>query len=127
MGQLPVPPLLFAATVVGPYGQVESMRSGVHRESRLFPAVALLVLPVILALFPAWLQIMPKGIPFLVGAALAIAILAAGGVEQRENDPPNNSVRSAGGETMLEQRLKDITEERASKSRFRVVRVGRRP
>jgi len=54
------------------------MAATTRRESHIFPAVALLVLPAILALLPARLQIMPRGVPFLAGTALAITMLAAG-------------------------------------------------
>jgi hypothetical protein len=47
-------------------------------ESRVFPAFAAIALPVILALLPARYQLMPRGIPLLLSAALAIPMLAAG-------------------------------------------------
>jgi uncharacterized membrane protein len=49
-----------------------------RRSSEIFAASALLALPVILALLPARYQLMPRGIPFLVAAALAIPMLAEG-------------------------------------------------
>jgi uncharacterized membrane protein len=46
-------------------------------ESRVFAALALIALPVILAILPSRYQLLPKGIPFLLALLLAIPMLAA--------------------------------------------------
>src|SRR5580700_725875 len=49
-----------------------------HRETRILPALAVLVLPAFLAALPGRYQLMPRGIPFATGVALAIPMLLAG-------------------------------------------------
>ncbi|MGA8575795.1 MAG: hypothetical protein WB609_08975 [Candidatus Cybelea sp.] len=49
-----------------------------HRETRILPALAVLVLPVFFAALPGRYQLMPRGIPFATGLALAIPMLLAG-------------------------------------------------
>lgn len=46
-------------------------------ESRIFPAIAVLALPAILSLLPGRYQIVPRGLQFVPGLALAIPMLAA--------------------------------------------------
>ncbi|HEX3457662.1 MAG TPA: hypothetical protein VHR97_06860 [Candidatus Baltobacteraceae bacterium] len=48
------------------------------RESRFFPALAILAIATILALLPARYELMPRGLQFLIAAALAIPMLIAG-------------------------------------------------
>ncbi|MGC1379715.1 MAG: hypothetical protein WA814_01685 [Candidatus Baltobacteraceae bacterium] len=50
----------------------------VRRESRIFPAFVVLSLPVILAMLPSRFQLVPRGVPFVLAAVLAIPMLAAG-------------------------------------------------
>jgi hypothetical protein len=47
-------------------------------ESRLFAALAVLALPSILAFLPGRYQLLPRGVPFLGAAVLAIPMLIAG-------------------------------------------------
>ncbi len=47
-------------------------------ESRVFPAIAVVALPVILAFLPARYQLMPTWLVFVVALALAIPMLVAG-------------------------------------------------
>jgi hypothetical protein len=47
-------------------------------ESRLLPALAVLTVPIFLAFLPGRYLLMPKGIPILAGASLAISMLATG-------------------------------------------------
>lgn len=46
-------------------------------ESRIFPAIAILALPAILSVLPGRYQIVPRGLQFVPGLALAIPMLAA--------------------------------------------------
>jgi hypothetical protein len=48
------------------------------RESRLFPALSILAISTILALLPARYELMPRGLQFVIAAALAIPMLIAG-------------------------------------------------
>ena len=48
------------------------------RESRLFPALAILSISTILALLPERYEFMPRGLQFVFAAALAIPMLIAG-------------------------------------------------
>lgn len=47
-------------------------------ETRIFPALAVLVLPAFLAALPSRYQLMPREFPFASGAALAVPMLLAG-------------------------------------------------
>lgn len=47
-------------------------------ESRIFPALAVLAVPVMMWLMPQRYQIMPPLTPFVIGGALAASMLAAG-------------------------------------------------
>ncbi len=47
-------------------------------ESRILPALAVLVLPAFLAALPGRYQLMPRGYPFATGLALALPMLLAG-------------------------------------------------
>ncbi|HEY2477029.1 MAG TPA: hypothetical protein VGI19_19770 [Candidatus Cybelea sp.] len=49
-----------------------------HRQSRAFAALAVLALPVIITALPGRYQLMPRGIPFIAAAILAIPMIAAG-------------------------------------------------
>jgi hypothetical protein len=49
-----------------------------HRESHIFPALAVLALLVMLAYLPQRYEIMPHFVQFLIGVALAVPMLAAG-------------------------------------------------
>jgi hypothetical protein len=49
-----------------------------HRESRVLPVIAVLVLPIFSAALPGNYQLMPRGIPFTTGLALAIPMVLAG-------------------------------------------------
>jgi uncharacterized membrane protein len=51
--------------------------AGSRPESRVFAAIALIALPVILSILPSRYQLLPEGIPFLVALALTIPMLAA--------------------------------------------------
>ena len=51
--------------------------SGERRESRLFAAIAVLALPLIVAFLPGRYQLMPRGMLFVVACALAIPMLGA--------------------------------------------------
>jgi uncharacterized membrane protein len=53
-------------------------------ESRVFPAVAVVALPLILALLPSRYQLMPRGLPFVGAVALAIPMLLAGISSKKE-------------------------------------------
>lgn len=54
------------------------MRTGTRVESRIFPAFAVIALPVILALLPQRYQLLPRPVPFVAAAALSIPMLLAG-------------------------------------------------
>lgn len=54
------------------------MNAAPRKESRIFPAIAVLALPAILSLLPARFRIMPLGVPISVGVLLAIAVLVEG-------------------------------------------------
>ncbi len=54
------------------------MTSSLRAESRIFPALAVVAVPVILALLPARYQLMPRDVPFVGAVALAIPMLLAG-------------------------------------------------
>lgn len=49
-----------------------------HREPRILPVIAVLVLPIFSAALPGKYQLMPRGIPFTIGVALAIPMVLAG-------------------------------------------------
>jgi|GEM_PF-4223882 len=49
-----------------------------RRESPVFPAFVVVAVPTILALLPARYEFVPRWIPFVAAAALAIPMLAAG-------------------------------------------------
>ena len=51
--------------------------SGERRESRLYAAMAILAVPLILTFLPGRYQLMPKGVLFVVAVALAIPMLGA--------------------------------------------------
>jgi hypothetical protein len=46
-------------------------------QSRIFAALALIALPVILSILPSRYQLLPRGFPFLCALALAVPMLAA--------------------------------------------------
>ena len=50
---------------------------GSRPESRVFAAIAVIALPIILSILPSRYQLLPKGIPFVLGLALAVPMLAA--------------------------------------------------
>jgi hypothetical protein len=49
-----------------------------RRESRIFPALAVVALPTVLSVLPDRYQLVPRGFPFVAPTALAIAMLLAG-------------------------------------------------
>ncbi|HEX3370316.1 MAG TPA: hypothetical protein VHS56_12120 [Candidatus Cybelea sp.] len=49
-----------------------------HRQSRIYAALAVLALPVILAILPGRYQLVPLWVPFVAAAVLAIPMVAAG-------------------------------------------------
>jgi hypothetical protein len=49
-----------------------------HREPRILPVIAVLMLPIFSAVLPGKYQLMPRGIPFATGLALAIPMVLAG-------------------------------------------------
>jgi hypothetical protein len=49
-----------------------------HRESHIFPALAVIALLLMLAYLPQRYEIVPRFVQFLIGAALAVPMLAAG-------------------------------------------------
>ena len=54
------------------------MTAAPRRESRIFPALAVLALPVILSLLPGRYQLLPRGVPISVGFLLAITLVTVG-------------------------------------------------
>ncbi len=60
------------------------MTSSPRAESRIFPALAVVAVPVIMALLPARYQLMPRGVPFAGAVALAITMLLAGFSSKKE-------------------------------------------
>jgi uncharacterized membrane protein len=53
-------------------------------ESRVFPAVAVVALPIILALLPSRYQLMPREVAFVGAVALAVPMLLAGISSKKE-------------------------------------------
>jgi hypothetical protein len=60
------------------------MTSAPRAESRVFPALAVVALPIILALLPSRYQLLPRGIPFVAAVALAIPMFLAGLSSRKE-------------------------------------------
>jgi hypothetical protein len=61
------------------------MTSSPRAESRIFPALAVVALPIILAFLPARYQLMPRGVPFVGAVALAITMFLAGFSSKKES------------------------------------------
>jgi hypothetical protein len=60
------------------------MTSAPRAESRVFPALAVVALPIILALLPSRYQLLPRGVPFVAAVALAIPMFLAGLSSKKE-------------------------------------------
>jgi hypothetical protein len=58
--------------------QTTAYSLAIHRQSRVYAALAVLALPVILAILPGRYQLMPRWAPFVAAALLAIPMVAAG-------------------------------------------------
>jgi hypothetical protein len=60
------------------------MTSAPQAESRVFPAIAVVALPIILDLLPSRYQVLPRGVPFVAAVALAIPMFLAGLSSKKE-------------------------------------------
>ena len=58
--------------------QTTAYSLAIHRQSRFYAALAVLALPVILAVLPGRYQMVPRWVPFAAAAVLAIPMVAAG-------------------------------------------------